>query len=103
MSWHPLVKIDPKQIDIYHPSFPWKNGKPDWPLYLATKAEERFERNKRKARKAPEFVRNHCMFIEQSGRMGVCGVKAFGMMEIEENGQMRLVPLCEKHKRELAA
>jgi hypothetical protein len=51
MTFHPHKQSKYAHVDIHHPSFPWKNGRPDWPRYIADKVEERYERNKRKGKK----------------------------------------------------
>ncbi len=96
MTWH--LFTDPKRntVDpINDPSFPWSKGRPNWPLWHSMKNDERMERNKRKGKKAPEYSRNNCQYVDIKG---VCGVKAYGMIEVAHGGQTALVPVCENHR-----
>jgi hypothetical protein len=90
MTWQPNVRIK-DGVDIYHPSFPWKHGKPDWDQYRAIKNEERAERNKGQKVKIAE----RCCAMDGDQR---CHFKSVGKLEIEQDGEMKLAPLCQKHK-----
>jgi hypothetical protein len=46
-KWQPNVKAM-EQVDVNDPSFPWRNGKPDWDYYRLIKAAEREEKYKNK-------------------------------------------------------
>ncbi len=102
MTFHDHKQQKHFTIDVNHPSFPWKNGKPDWPRYHAEKAEEKFENNRRKGKKykLPEYSRDRCQYV---GIKGVCGRKVNGLLEIVHNGRPVLVPICDKHLEVLQA
>ena len=34
-------------------------------------------------------------------RYGICGVKAYGILEVTHRGKKVLVPLCDKHREEV--
>jgi hypothetical protein len=101
MTFHPHKQSKFSRVDVNHPSFPWKNGRPDWPRYLAEKAEERFENNRRMGKKYKliEFSRERCQYVD----MKVCGAKVNGMLEMISNGRPVLVPVCDKHLKQLQA
>lgn len=47
-KWQPNVKAI-EQVDVNDPSFPWRNGKPDWDYYRLIKAAERKKSIKRRS------------------------------------------------------
>ena len=102
MTFHPHKQSKFSHVDVNHPSFPWKNGRPDWPRYLSEKAEERFENNRRKGKKykLPEYSRERCQYV---GDIKVCGRKVNGLLETIINGRRVLVPVCDQHLELLEA
>jgi hypothetical protein len=94
MTFHPHKQSKFAHVDIHHPSFPWRDGKPDWPRYLAEKAEERLSAIDAK------YSRDRCQYVDIKG---VCGSKVNGMLEMVHNGRPALVPVCDKHLELLRA
>lgn len=92
MDWDPIHKLR-DHVDVYDPSFPWRDGRPDWDTYRAAKVDERRERNKRMKQKRPDLAR--CVFVVENGM--ICGHKAYGKLYVAERDAF--APICEEHKQ----
>jgi hypothetical protein len=89
-KWQPNVKIK-DLVDVNDPSFPWRNGKPDWDYYRLIKAAEREEKYKNRKHKP---FKEYCCAVDDGPRLA----KSLGKVEIDVKGEKKLAPLCQKHK-----
>lgn len=104
-NWEPNIKGKP-QIDIYHPSFPWRDGKPSWSDYYANIRAEKEDREMRKYQgkgRTRPAMDDKCCFPDANKHGRMCAHKALGKAAIKISGRDVLVPLCEKHRQLLEA